>query len=147
MINEKGEYYLNYPVEVVFSYMRQPRNAAKVAPSLEDSRAVREADAGGYVVEADYDVGGLINGSGRLYPVVFQENSRIKYEIRDKFNGHIDWRFREKDNGTVFVYEAQIDVDIPLPRFIVNKVSSMLAKEELDAIIENLRSELSNYRL
>lgn len=145
MINERGEYYLDHPVETVFSYMRKPENAAKVAPSLEDSRAVREADVGGYVVEADYDVGGLIDGSGRLYPVIFEENDRIKYEIRDKFTGHIDWKFTERNGGTVFVYEAQIDVDIPLPNFIVSKVSSMLAQEELDAIIENLRTELSAY--
>lgn len=145
MLEDKGSYYLGFPRKTVFAYMSKPENAAEVAPSLNNSRSVEKRENGGHVVEADYDLGGLIDGNIRLYPVVFQENNRIRYEMRDKFSGYVDWEFKEERDGTRFIYETQVDVDVPLPRFIVNRVSSMLAKQELDAIIENLRSELSEF--
>jgi carbon monoxide dehydrogenase subunit G len=145
MFTEKGEYHLSYPKNTVFAYMKKPENAAKVAPSLSNSRGLDKEINGRPVVRAEYDIQNLIDGEVDLHPTRFEEGSHIRYEMYDKFNGYVDWYFYSEDKGTLFEYEAKVDINLPIPSFVVNKITSLLANRELDSIIDNMREELDDF--
>lgn len=145
MFNEQGSYFLDFPRETVFEYMKQPENAAVVSPSLKSSRGLDEDIDGRPVVEATYDVRGLINGAVRLHPTKYEEGKHIRYEMYDDVVGYVDWYFHDEGDGTRFEYKTEVKFDVPLPNFILKRIATVLAEKELDAIVENLREELKEF--
>lgn len=145
MVEQNGEYYLDYPPSVVFGYLRQAEHVSTLAPSLDDSVAVDEAENGGPIIRAEYSVGsGIAEGSTHLIPQVFEPNERIRYAIDDDIRGYIDWSFEPEGEGTRFVYDAEYEVTIPVPDFFMKTIGQHISQRELDVMIENLREELAN---
>lgn len=145
-MHQEGEYYIDHPPEVVFEYMNQPSNAAEVSPTLENSEGVRVADNGGWVVRAEYEVaGGIADGELILQPEAFEPEEKIRYTLDDDISGYVEWRFEEEGDGTMFTYEAEYTVEIPVPSFFMETVGRQITQRELDAIISNLRTQVDEY--
>jgi carbon monoxide dehydrogenase subunit G len=146
MVHQEGSYYIDYSPEDVFEYMNQPRNAAEVSPTLENSREIGKANNGGWIVEAEYEIaGGIADGSIILRPEVFEKNRRIKYTVDDDISGYIEWKFNQQDEGTEFIYEADYSVEIPVPDLFMNTIGKQITKRELEEIIKNIRRGVSEY--
>ena len=147
MVRQEGQYYLDHDPETVFSYMNKPENAAKVSSALSQSRSVGRAENGGWIVEAKYELGGgLAEGTIVLEPELFEENNRIRYVFNDDVSGYVDWVFEPHEGGTMFNYEAEYVLDIPIPDMLVSKVVSRISQNELETIMENLRENLEEYK-
>lgn len=143
---QEGEYYIDHPPEIVFEYMNKPSNAAKVSPTLKTSKGVRIAENGGWIVRAEYEVvGGIADGELTLHPEEFEHEEKIRYTLDDDISGYVEWQFEEDGDGTLFMYEAEYTVEIPVPSFFMRTIGEQVTQRELDAIISNLREQVDEY--
>lgn len=138
-----GVYEFNQDPTTVFEYMRKPENASDVAPSLVNSEGVRQLDSGAWIVRAEYELaGGIADGELILNPTKYTEYEEIEYEVDDDISGYINWKFEEHNNGTRFYYEAEYEVDIPVPKIFMSTVGNRLVENELDGMMENLQKQI-----
>jgi carbon monoxide dehydrogenase subunit G len=143
MIEQTGTYEIEHKIDEVFNYISQPNNLSELSPTIEESKGKGQSDNGGSIIEVDYEVaGGIASGTSTLEPERYVQNKVIKYTIDDDISGFIKWEFKNDGDSTILRYSAQYEVKIPVPDIFLNTVGQRVSQNELDSIIENLRSGL-----
>lgn len=136
---------IDRPPEAVFAYLDQPKNHARVTPSVAESEAVEQLDNGGKRVRYVYEMAG-ISREGYLTETTHQHGERMVFELSGGITGEIDIRLAETDGGTEVTYTAEYDLPGRVLAAVAEPIARRFNRRQLGETLENLESHLETNR-
>jgi carbon monoxide dehydrogenase subunit G len=141
MISVSDTITVDRPREAVYEYLDDPHNHAEITPSLTNVREVERLDNGGKQLGFTYSIGG-IGLDGELEEVEHVPPETLRFEMRGRLAGELQFTLAEADNGTRVTYAADYEV----PGRVIERLAEPFVRRynerELQTTLENLRTRL-----
>ena len=133
---------INAPVEIVFSYITEPKNELEIVPSITDIRDIKGQGVGQRFSWTYKMVGISLKGKSEV--IEYEPNQRY---ITNSTGGIIStwiWTFRPEDDGTLL--NLLVEYTIPVP--VIGKVGEQLIlrqnEREADLAMATIKDRLES---
>ena len=131
------------PRETVFRYLDQPRNHARITPSLKSAKTVEQLDNGGKRARYVYGMVGITR-EGYLTETAHVEGERMVFELSGGITGEIDISVADADDGTAVTYTADYDLPGRVLATVADPIARRFNSRQLGKTLDNLKTQLES---
>lgn len=128
-------------VEKVFNYLARPENFPEIWPNMVEISNVVDLPNGGTQFDYVYRMVGF-NIKGTSEDTDFIKNEKIASISKVGIESTIIWTFESKENETIFTYEMEYKVPVPVLGKFAEKFIVKQSENELNTFLQNLKARM-----